>query len=482
MTSLPLRPYQADAIRAARDVYRARRTRGEARSNVLLVAPTGAGKTRIGVELVTSALSRPGADGVIWMAHRIELLRQARARLLQEGLAETDVDVLAPGHKRVPGARVHVASVQSLAASLRRDGELPAARVVVLDEAHHYVADEWREVAGRYAGSTVLGLTATPERGDGRGLGDLFDELIPVSSVRQLIAMGVLVPSVVYAADHASQALSEDPIEAYRERCPGERGFVFCATVDHAQACADAYTAAGFPACVIHADTPQVLREAMLEAFATQDSTPLERIGSTQRAPLLLCNVFTLTEGVDIPAASVCVLARGASHPGMAMQMWGRVLRAAPGKTRATIIDLKGITLKRGFGLPETDRTFSLDGAAIRVSERDSEARPTSCGKCGAVFARWRVDIEGRRVCPECKEAGAVMPSAAKVERKELKTVGPLASDEAKAWRVERLIATAQARGSKPGWVWHQFKFLFGRGMSRALWADVKRRVASTAS
>lgn len=482
MTAQPLRHYQVDAIRAARELYRARRARGEARSNVLLVAPTGAGKTRIGVELVTSALSRPGADGVIWMAHRVELLKQARSRLLAEGLGDDDVDILAPGFKRSPGARVHVASVQTLASTLRRDGELPAARVVVLDEAHHYAADEWSEVAGRYAGSTILGLTATPERSDGRALGDLFDELIPVSSVRQLQAMGVLVPSIVYAPEHGSTTLSDDPVDAYRARCPGERGFVFCATVDHAQLVADGFTEAGYPASVIHADTPAPLRAALLKAFATGDDDDLRRLGVKQKTPVLLCNVFALTEGVDVPAASVCILARGASHPGTYLQMVGRVLRAAPGKERAVILDLKGISLQRGFGTPETDRVYSLEGKPIRIDERDAEAKPTSCSACGCVFAKWRVDGEGRRICPECKAPGKLMPEAAKVEKKELRAIGPLASDDAKTWRVEQLIATAQHHQRKPGWVWHQYKALFGTNMPASLWRSVKARVGEVAA
>lgn len=199
MSAQPLRGYQVDAIRAAREIYRARRARGEKRSNVLLVAPTGAGKTRIGVELVVSALSRPGADGVIWMAHRKELIQQAHARLLAEGLDPLDVDIIAPWARRWPGARVHVASIETLAAALARGEGMPSARVVVLDEAHHYAAESWGAVARCYEGSTVLGLTATPERGDGVAMGDLFDELIPVASVKQLIAMGVLVASQVYA-------------------------------------------------------------------------------------------------------------------------------------------------------------------------------------------------------------------------------------------------------------------------------------------
>lgn len=460
MSTQPLRDYQHRAIVAARMAFRS------GKRAILLVAPTGAGKTRIGVELVTVALSRPGADGVIWVAHRAELLKQAYRRLLLEGLDPTDVDIIAPWAKRSLGARVHVASVSTLAAAMRRAEPLPRARVVVLDEAHHYAADEWGEVALSYRGSTILGLTATPERGDGRGMGDLFDHLIPVSSVQELQRLGVLVPSVVFAADVETEQLSDDPVQAYLAHTPGEMGFCFCATVDHAQQVADGFTAAGHPGAVIHADTPSALRAALIDSFVARDPAPLRAIGSELPVPSILCNVYALTEGVDVPAASVCILARGSSHPGMYLQMVGRVLRAAPGKTRATILDLKGSTLKHG--LPEADRAYSLEGNAIELAGPKGEHKPTSCGACGAVFARWRVTDDGRRMCPECKTTGPKMPDPAIVNRKLLRMVGPLAPPEARKAHLTQFAAVASEKSYKPGWVSHRYKLLFGAWPTRA--------------
>ena len=476
MTTQPLRAYQVDAIRAAREIYRARRARGERRTNVLLVAPTGAGKTRIGVELVTAALSRPGADGVIWMAHRRELLQQAHARLLAEGLSTLDVDIIAPWAKRGPGARVHVASIETLAAAFARGEEMPKARVVVLDEAHHYAAESWGAVARCYEGSTVLGLTATPERGDGVALGDLFDELIPVASVAQLQAMGVLVRATVFAPDGPTAKLAHYPAAAYLERARGRRGFVFCSTVTHAQQVADALTAGGHPANVIHAQTPGPLRAALLESFASGDPAALRELGLSLQAPLALCNVATLTEGVDVPAAEVCVLASRIKHHGGYLQRIGRVLRAAPGKTGAIILDLHGNVIRHG--LPEAPRTFSLEGKAITLRDEKGEAKPTSCPDCGCVFARWGVTEEGRRVCPECKTVGPLLPDPSLVEKRELSQVGPLAPPAVKAARLERLIAEGESRGRQPGWVWHRYRELFGSQMPRADWRRVKELLA----
>lgn len=475
MTSLPLRPYQADAIAQAREIYRKRRANGAKRSNVLLVAPTGAGKTRIGVELVRSALSRPGAAGVVWMAHRKELLQQAHSRLLAEGLDTLDVDIIAPWAKRWPGARVHVASVSTLSAAFNRGDPLPDARVVVLDEAHHYAADDWGAVAAHYTGSTILGLTATPERGDGRAMGDLFDEIVSVASVQQLQAMGVLVRAQVWAPEGPTAKLAHYPAAAYLERARGRRGFVFCATVQHAQQVADALTAGDHPANVIHADTPGPLRAALLESFASGESSALQTLGLAIPAPRALCNVMTLTEGVDVPAAEVCVLASKIKHHGGYLQRIGRVLRSAPGKENAIIIDLFGNALRHG--LPDADREYSLEGKAISLRGEKGEAKPTTCPDCGCVFQKWGVTEDGRRVCPECRTIGPLMPDPSAVDKKALLEVGPLASPAARSSRLELLITDALRRGRKPGWVWHRYRDYFGAQMPRADWKRVKATV-----
>lgn len=424
------------------------------------------------MELVRSALSRPGADGVIWMAHRKELLQQAHSRLLAEGLDTPDVDIIAPWAKRWPGARVHVASIETLAAAHGRGEPMPQARVVVLDEAHHYAAETWGAVAACYAGSTVLGLTATPERGDGVALGDLFDELIPVSSVKQLQAMGVLVPATVFAPDSPTAKLAHYPAAAYLERAKGRRGFVFCSTVSHAQQVADALTAGGHPANVIHAQTPGPLRAALIDSFASGDPQPLRTLGLALDAPLALCNVATLTEGVDVPAAEVCVLASKIKHHGGYLQRIGRVLRSSPGKTGAIILDLHGNVLRHG--LPDAEREFSLAGKAIQLKGEKSEHKPTACPDCGCVFMRWGVTDDGRRVCPECKTVGPLLPDPSLVDKRELSEVGPMAPPHVKAARLDRLIREAQARERKPGWVWHRYRDLFGKQMPHADWRRVK--------
>jgi superfamily II DNA or RNA helicase len=444
--SQPLRPYQAEALRAARDAYRA------GKRAILLVAPTGAGKTRMGVELVNSAIAKGGT--ALWLAHREELLLQARDRLRAEGLAR--VGVIASGEPLV-NAPVQVASVQTLAARAHRG--LPPGRVVIFDEAHHYAAERWGQVAAAYRDSAILGLTATPERGDGKALGDVFDHVIPVSSVRELQALGVLVPCVTFAPASATKDLAQDPVAAYLARTPGERAFVFCANVAHAERVALSFQAQGVQAATIHADTPWLLRRARLDAFKLQRPYPLLCAGTLEPPPLVLCNVYTLTEGVDVPEASSCILARGCGHAGMMLQMVGRVLRAAPGKTKATLIDLRGVVHK--LGLPEADRVWSLEGRAISLHERERDRPLKPCPNCAGMVASWSTDADGWRTCPLCQQRISP-PDLPKVAIREIRPMGTAAPPEEQDRVLRRLASTAARRGFKAGWVAHKYRDRFG--------------------
>lgn len=447
----PLRPYQAKAIADAKAAYRS------GKRAILLVAPTGAGKTRLGVEIVSGALAKGG--NVLWLAHREELLAQARERLLAEGIDR--VGLIASGQRTI-NARVQVASVQTLAARL--GGALPPASVVVFDEAHHFVAEQWGRVAAEYSKSAVLGLTATPERGDGRPLGDLFDHIVAVSSVRELMVpdpvtgRAVLVPCVVWRPSGPTKALSQDPTAAYLSRTPGERAFCFCANVKHAELTAATFRDRGIAAATIHADTPWLVRRARIEAFKSQSDAPLLAIGVLEPAPLVLCNVYCLTEGVDVPEASCCIIARGCGHVGMYLQMVGRVLRGAPGKERATLLDLRGVSHKHK--LPETDRDWSLEGKPITVSEKEKDVKPLECKECGAVFGTWGVKPDGTRVCPHCGHESPFVPPD--VQPRELHVAGGGADHAARKDVLLALADRAVERGYKPGWIAYEYKERFG--------------------
>ena len=150
-------------------------------------------------------------------------------------------------------------------------------------------------------------------------------------------------------------------------------------------------------------------------------------------------------------------------HPGMYLQSVGRVLRAAPGKTHATIIDLTGNALPppEGHGLPDADREYSLDGTAIKIRNKDTKDHQTICKVCGCVITTWRVNAENRRECPHCGALGKQLTPMT-IEERPLHELGAIASPEAKVEAYKRLVLTAQARDYKPGWAAHRYRDLFG--------------------
>lgn len=362
------------------------------------------------------------------------------------------------GFERVcPGGRVYNFEVE-------KDHNF-FANGILTHNCHHAAADEWFKIAGAIRDKNgekplIIGLTATPERGDGRALGDLFDALIPVSSVRELQELGVLVPCVTYAPEHKTKALSREPFQAYKEHGEGERCFTFCVTVDHAEMVAAQFREAGYPAATIHANTPWKLRTARLEAFRLQSVAPLRRVGSIEDAPLVLCNVYTLTEGVDVPEASVCITARGIGHGGMMRQMVGRVLRCAPGKTRAIWWDLRGQNHKPKIGLPEADCDYSLEGKAIVVKESPDDPA-IRCKNCGCEFFTWAVDGNGTRICPGCRCDAPPIPLPQTVER-EVFAMGSGATEEDRIAALKRFAIEAADRGFRPGYVSVKFAEKYG--------------------
>lgn len=374
---------------------------------ILIVAPTGAGKTKIGVDMaVPSARSR----GVLWLAHRQELVDQARAKLPPE---------------------IGVASVQGLAASGRR----PPAGVVVLDEAHHFVADEWGAVADHYRDAITLGLTATPERADGRTLGDLFQALVVAAHYSELLSAGCIVPCDVFApSGKRRKTLAASPEGAVLEFSKGRPSLVFTSTVSEALRASCAIPGA---AC-LSAETPTDVRRRLVDGF---------RAGRVSA----LCSVDVLSEGFDAPNAEVAVLARGIGHVSGYLQRVGRVLRANPGKDRAVVVDLCGVF--HDFGSPTEDREYSLEGAAIRRTAKSVAI--WQCKSCGMCLTA----APAGRLCPSCGELMPV-PEAIRVAARRLELqqqrAGHDGDQRQKAWL--GLQEQAKVKGYKPGWAYFRFR------------------------
>lgn len=419
-----LRPYQRDAIHGLREAYRSHRS-------VLLVLPTGAGKTRV----ASWIMRRHAAEGgrVLFLVHRTELVRQTVATLASDGCPSVRV-IAATEDEGAADAPIIVASVQTL---LARDLR-PEATLVICDEAHHYVSAEWVAVVREYASARILGLTATPERSDGRPLGDLFEHIVAPTSIAELTRLGHLVPSIVYAPAKRRTALAAHPHEALLERrLEWTRAVVFCANVDHAHEVAAKCSEAGLRAACIHGDSDADERASVLARF---------RAGELD----VVTNVFVLTEGYDDGGIDCAVIARGCGSAGTYLQIVGRVIRTAPGKTHAIVLDLVGAVHEHG--LPDAAREYALEGKAIRPG---ATVAIRQCLACGAAYE------VGPRVCPRCG-AGVPPPPKPRMSREELARVMSSHTPDRRAQEWQRLQATARARGYSAGWAWHRYRVMYG--------------------
>jgi DNA repair protein RadD len=445
-----LRPYQDRAM----DRVRAQIKSGKRR--VCLTLPTGAGKTRVASEMIrrTTERGRPS----LFLAHRAELIDQAAAALRAQGV-HCGVLAACSDEAPDPSAPCQVASMDTLIARNLR----PRADLVIPDECHHCVAATYLALVSSYAEAVIVGLTATPERGDGRGLGEIFDALVVGATVQELTELGVLVPLRVLRpkAPLRPGTIAQPVAEAYLQHAKGALAIVFSPTVALAEEHAAELCAAGVVARCVHGEMPIAERGLYVEAF---------RRGEIR----VLTNVQVLTEGFDAPAVGCVILARSCSTAGGLDQIVGRAVRAATGKTEALLLDLRGSSLVHG--LPAQGREYSLDGVGIR----SSQAAPESyCRVCG------QLTTPGEP-CPDC--GSVVEPTDLRVVREELKPydyIAPMRKDspEVRYRRLVRWLRDARAKGHKLGSVFGKYRAIYGTGVPQGDWQrallDVGRKGAA---
>lgn len=419
-----LRDYQLRAI----DLVRAEYRRG--RRAVLLVLPTGAGKTATASQLIAWAVAR--GRRCLFLVHRREIVLDTHRRLVAAGVA---CGVVMSGEASVD-APVQVCSVQTLTAREQH----PPADLLVWDEAHHCAAETYREIRSQYPAAWHLGLTATPERSDGAPLGDAFEALVAPISVAELVEAGHLAPiDVVAPPTRLQSAIGATPADAWREHGGGRPAVVFTGTIAESRECV---AAIGERAAHIDGSTPRRERDEILRRFERGDLD-------------VLSNCAVLTEGWDSARAEVCVLARGCGSLPVYLQTIGRVRRTGGNAAkRCLLIDLAGAAHEHG--MPDEDREWSLDEGQEQRKKSDREALST-CLHCGAVA---RYASRGER-CARCHVPWPP-PERVEVQRQPLAAVVVSATRREREDELARLERIARARGYKPGWVGVRFKEKFG--------------------
>ena len=419
-----LRDYQLRTVERTLALYQ------QGTRSVLIVSPMGSGKT-----VMATAIVEASAVPTLVVAHRRELISQAADKL--QGNVGKAVSRICPGCEYNPHSRIQVATVQTLLSRKLR----PHANLVVWDEGHHYVADDWARVREAYQSAHHVLLTATPERPDGSGLGDIADELVISANYSELVAAGHLVTCRVYQPpEHMGGDLALSPLAAYERHGDGGQAFLFAPSIKLATDLATDFAASGFRSASINGKTKRADRDQIMREF---------RSGAIR----VLTNYNVLTEGVDVPQASVAILGRRFDHVSTYLQAAGRVLRPADGKGEAIIIDLSGATLAHGF--PTEDREYSLTGKPIRRTQLEPLR---NCLKCGAT-------LPARLM--ECAECGYRFtrrdPRIPRIYSLELQEVfaGKQTPDDAKRKEYDRLRAFQRGRGWSPSWVAREYNRLF---------------------
>ena len=448
-----LRPYQVRAVDAVR------RHIQQGAKAPLLVSPTGSGKTVILAHVAASAVGK--RRRVVIVAHRGELVSQISAALDAAGVAH---GIIAPWARPNPFPAVQVASVATLA----KRPMVPHCDLLIIDEAHHVTpGNTWGKVREALAPRHTLGLTATPVRTDGTGLGQVFDALEVVTTTAELVETGYLARPVVYApatlpdlggvqrvaGDYnrgqlgkvmGTAAITGDAVAHYRRLCPDVQAIAFGVSLEHCTAIADQFQTAGIPAAVVDGRMAATDRAGVLDAF---------RRGAVR----VLVSCELIGEGFDVPACGAAILLRPTQSLGLYLQQVGRALRPAPGKTRAVILDHAGNTLRHG--LPTDDREWSLEGdeTAQRRGKKDPDAAPV--WQCLACYA---YTPSRERECEACGEARPFMGREVEVEAGELVEIQapprrPADPERGKARTLAQLEAIERARGYKAGWARHVF-------------------------
>ena len=349
--------YQEDMVKRVQEAFRHH-------DSVMVQMPTGTGKTYLLAALVGLFLKEE-----VWVvAHRRELVSQIK-------------DTLEKFFSSLKSTSIKVISIQWLSRHYGEMEEKPG--LIVIDEAHHALAETYAEVMNAYPKAKKLGLTATPYRLNGKGFTDLFDTLLCSWSMERFIAEGRLSLYDYYSikpdsaaqlqidslqkrgadGDYQQKELNEvmDVKPSLKRLCltikeyvPGKKGIVYAISIQHAEHIAEFYRENGIKAVAISSKTPLAERQELIERFKA--SSLLSSLNSTSDEIEVLVSVDLFSEGFDCPDVEFIQLARPTLSLAKYMQMVGRGLRVAEGKDYCVILDNVG--LYKRFGLPSVDRDW----------------------------------------------------------------------------------------------------------------------------
>jgi superfamily II DNA or RNA helicase len=463
-----LRDYQEYAINALRAKI------AEGFRSVLLVMPTGSGKTCCAAAVMHGAVDQ--GSKLLFISHRREHLIQCYQKMLDSGIDENNLGIIMGDGKItlrsgrvVYAARKH-APIQIASIDTLRNRYKPEADIVFRDEAHRCLSKSDMDLKNQYPKAYHIGLTATPFRFGGKGLGSYYSAMVIGATPSALIEQGWIEKPFVWTVpnnqlpdlssvktrngDYAEEQLEEvcntrqlvgSIVEHWKKHAEGRRTICFAVSIEHAKRIVEDFLASGIPAEHLDGKTPDAERDAILSRLEN---------GTT----LVCVNVGVLVEGLDIPNIKCCILARPTKSTGLLMQQAGRILRPWKdehgNRITAIILDHAGCILEHG--MPTEDREYTLEDQKPKRKGMSTK----TCMQCFAVV---------ESIHKECPACGAEFPIKERdVDRTITHVDGQLVEyqydHEAKLkkdyWTT--LCAEGSKNGYQPGWAKKTFKERYG--------------------
>lgn len=435
---MQLRPYQNDLVEQVRQAWR------EGYKAPCIVLGCGGGKSCIVAEIARRTTWN--GKRVLFLVHRRELVDQIFRTFVRWGVL---MDLC------------QIGMVQTFTRRLKK---LPKPALIITDENHHSLAQSYKRIYEHFSDVPRVGVTATPVRLNGDGLGDVNDKLIIGVSTKWLIAHNCLAPYDYYAPPLAIKnqkfrtrngdfvtsdilniydkpKIYGDIVSHYKKLADGKQAIAYCAAIVQSEKLCDEFISNGIKAAHIDAKTPKEKRAEIIEKF---------RSGEIK----VLSNVDLISEGFDVPDCEVSILARPTKSLTLYIQQAMRCMRHKPNK-RAIIIDHAENWVR--FGLPDDERKWSLEGE--KKNETKGVAPVKTCPNCFAVIPA------SLRICPHCdfifeqKEKKQAEGNLVKVtpemilKRKVSKYLTPSECENMK-----ELQEYAKQKGYKPGWAYYQAK------------------------
>lgn len=437
-------PYQQDLIDKARNSL------AKGNRAVLLVSPAGSGKSVVIAEIARLAVEKGGH--VLFMVHRKELVDQIKETFKADEIDLTHTTIMTVGRIK------------------NRLGKLPKPTLIITDETHHALAKTYRTIYDHYSGVTRLGFTATPWRLSGKGLKDVYDDMVEGPSVQWLINHNYLADFTMYGYnsgddsqlkksstgdytghsmdDYAKTIIRGDVIKTWCEKANDRKTIVYCHAVWFSKEVAQAFNEAGIKAAHVDSKTPLGERNQIMADF---------KAGKI----MVLCNCDLISEGFNVPDCSCVIMLRPTESLVLYIQQSMRSMRFVPGK-RAVIIDQVGNFKK--FGTPAAPHTWTLEDRKKKKRNGGGQSGPPvrTCEKCFAVIPAQS------RVCPICGAEIEVVKTELDIDRDasldDVTQFKPFSTNYIVTKRPGELKTRqdlenyAKAKGYKRGWVFYQLK------------------------